>query len=62
MNLKHPIVVLIVAALLIAGLYYWMSPYQNCVRNKAGRYDVSMDLRPGAKKHVQNLCFQMTNW
>jgi len=39
MNLKHPIVILIVAALLIAGLYYLMSPYQNCLRIQKAERD-----------------------
>jgi hypothetical protein len=32
MDWKHPIVVIIVAAVVIVGLYYLMSPYQNCAR------------------------------
>ncbi len=32
MDWKHPIVVILVAAVVIVGLYYLMSPYQNCAR------------------------------
>ena len=31
-GMKHPIVLIIVAAAVILGLYYIMSPYQNCMR------------------------------
>ena len=55
MNSKHPIVVIIVAAIAIIVLYYLMSPYQNCVRNNAGEYEPSEQL-------VQEMCFQMTSW
>jgi len=36
-GMKHPIVLIIVAAVVILGLYYAMSPYQNCVRDGVRR-------------------------
>ena len=43
---------LIVIAVLVA-LYYLLSPYENCVRDKEGRM----------KQHVaQKFCAQRTNW
>ena len=36
-DLKHPIVLIVVAAVALVGLYYIMSPYQNCLRDEVRR-------------------------
>ena len=34
MDWKHPITLIVIAAVVIVGLYFLMSPYQNCMREE----------------------------
>ena len=45
---------IVTVAILIVGLYYLMSPYQNCMRGE------EMNNRYGDR--LQDVCFGNTNW
>ena len=50
-----PIIYLVVAAALILGLYYVMSPYQNCMRAETSKiYAKSLD--------PERVCQNLTSW
>ena len=52
MDSKNPIVVIIVAAEVIVGLYYLMSPYQNCLRMSG----------PDLNRDDRQVCIMRTSW
>ena len=37
MDGKNPIVIILIVAVVMVGLYYLISPYQNCVRKNSHR-------------------------
>ena len=56
MDWKHPIVVIIVAAVVIVGLYYLVSPYEKCLRKQYERYQVHEQYK------VPLFCNKTTHW
>jgi hypothetical protein len=54
MNWKHPITLIVVAAVVIGVLYYLISPYQNCSRDskETGTWTSG----------GQHMCTENTSW
>ena len=57
MDWKHPIVVILVAAVVIVGLYYLLSPYEKCLRNaELEKYE------PWQQTSMKHACTVRTHW
>ena len=52
---KHPITIIICAALVVVGLYYLMSPYQKCTR-------MMMESDYMTKAGAVEICIERTSW
>ena len=56
MDGKKPIVIVVIVVVAIVGLYFLISPYQNCVRNQTAL--------KAEGKHPANIqwCIKYTSW
>jgi len=50
--LKHPLTLIVCAALVVLALYYIMSPYQECLRI----------FQYAGESRSEQTCIEMTNW
>jgi hypothetical protein len=57
MDSRHPLVVVAVITAIVLGLYMFMSPYQNCLRNRIHNTDNSE-----VKAMATNWCNANTGW
>ena len=78
MNFKQILVIIVIMTIIIGGLYYWTSPYQNCLRtvekkieevrnNLATETDVNTRVeleieQEGFFNQREFGCMERTNW
>ena len=55
--LRHPLVVVVVAAAIAIGFYYYASPYEKCIRWTANNTDADVSIPVTAE-----ICAKWTNW
>ena len=60
--LRHPLVVVVVAAAIAIGFYYYASPYEQCMRFHEARYTGDADRKEFAAVIFRQECSSETNW
>jgi hypothetical protein len=56
MNLtRHPLFIVAVVIVAVIGLYYLLSPYQNCLRFQEGDNEVAF-------RRLRGQCMEITSW